>query len=203
MNHLAPTYLTVLLSPVLNKTGKESGAADPARVIWTSTSVLEVAQFPEASDPHPVQAASKRDIASPDQEGPYYGLSKFLALMSSYELLHLLQSSSSSNPYVVMAMANPGLVKTQLGQKDAKGDNFQAHDVEALLGVKARNTEEGARTLVQLGTYPVDTIWASGRNTVPWFDDMQERDVSPPQMADEALRKSVWLDTAGMIGLEV
>lgn len=154
----------------------------------------------EASEPNPVRAFSQRDIA-PADEVPHYGLSKLIAFISSFELIRVLQSSSPTSPHIVMAKANPGLVKTELGMKNAKGEDLKMRDVEAKYAVKARTWEEGARAVILLGTYPVKRIWANGTEKVPFFDDMKEVDVLPQQVADSDLKRRIWEDTAKMVGL--
>lgn len=165
VNYLSSTYLSMLLFPVLEKTAIRSGVDRPSRIVWTSTSGIYMAELAEAADPHPVQAFSKRSIHPHEQhvhDVQYYGMSKLIAFISTTELVRLMQSSSPSSPRVDFGMANPGLVLTQLGQKNAKGDDFKPRDIEKKYGVKGRTWDEGARAVVLLETYSVEEIWAKG-----------------------------------------
>lgn len=192
VNHLSPIFLSMLLFPVLERTGIESGVDNPARIVWTSTSGIYMAELAEASDPHPVEAFSKRDIPPHElyiHDVQYYGMSKLIAFICASELVRRMQSSESSPevPHVVLGKANPGLVLTQLGQKGLKGEDFKPRDIESKYNVRGRTWDEGARAVVLLGTYPVEKIWVKGKNRVPFFDDMKEREERPSQLEDEGV----------------
>lgn len=162
-------------------------------------------ELAEASDPHPVQAFSERPIPPHElyvYDVQYYGMSKLIAFICATELVWLMQSSSPSNPCVVFGKANPGLVLTQLGQKNAKGDDFKPRDIEKKYSVRGRTWDEGARAVVLLGTYPVEEIWAKGLGRVPFFDDMKEREDRPSQADNKQLGRKIWEDTAMMLGLK-
>lgn len=205
VNHLSPIYLSMLLFPVLEKTGIQSGVDEPARIVWTSTSGVYMAGLEEASDPRPVEAFSKRDIPPHElyiHDVQHYGMSKLIAFICASELVLRMQSSSPSTPHVILGKANPGLVLTQLGQKDLKGEDFRPRDIESKYNVRGRTWDEGARAVVLLGTYPMEKIWTKGTNRVPFFDDMKEREERPLQLEDEDLRKRIWEDTVRMLGLK-
>lgn len=207
VNHLSPIYLSILLFPILEKTGISSGVDKPARIVWTSTSGVYMGELPEASSPHPVEAFSKRDILPHEEyihEVEHYGMSKLIAFICASELVRQMQASESSpseTPCVVLGKANPGLVRTELGQKNVEGEDFRPRDIERKYGVRARTWDEGARAVVLLGTYPVDKIWAKGTGRVPFYDDMKEREDRPVQLEDEDLRRRIWEDTVRMVGL--
>ncbi|TFY80009.1 hypothetical protein EWM64_g4003 [Hericium alpestre] len=138
-NYIAPTLLSVLLYPVLERTGALD-KADPARFIWVISGVPSL-PFNESADAHPIEAMNKQafDLSGTKPHWPYLA-AKLTCLLACHEYARRIPSSAN----IAVAAATPGVVASELGQKDVNGNNFQAMDIEKFTHVRPRTCEEGA-----------------------------------------------------------
>ncbi|PBK89048.1 NAD(P)-binding protein [Armillaria gallica] len=180
---LLPFLLTLLLLPVVE-------ASPLSRIIWVKSGGAVVPEFPQTSETYPVGALCALQF-KPEEEHISYFTSKLLNIMRCAELARRTQ--------VKVAAAHPGLVATELGKKDIRGENFQPVDLEARWGIKPRSPAEGAKTVLVPATYDASVVWGQDGG-MPIFDHM-ERAEYPSKATDEFLRRKMWEDTVRLMGL--
>lgn len=144
-----------------------------------------------------------------DLSADYYAKTKLWAYICSLEYARRVQDQQDGvKRNIVVSNGCPGFVKTQLGQKDGTGGDFKAVEMEVSFpGIRIMAPEEGARTIILMGTYPVEKVWGTDeaggeRLKVPWFVGMQGRtweEYGPEVARDEGFRKRVWEDTIDLI----
>ncbi|THH10333.1 hypothetical protein EW146_g8403 [Bondarzewia mesenterica] len=206
VDHISPLLLTFLLLPIIESTTSASTPNKPGRLVWVTSEGAALPPFPESADPHPVRALCAKQFTREDEHYHYF-TSKLLNLMCAIELAQRL---ASSNVNIRVAAAHPGLVATQLGKKDIKGDHFQPVDLEAKYGMKPRTPEEGAKTILVPVTYDARKVWGRdwGEGVVedmrlmPVFESMEIMKTYPMKAQDPELRRRVWTDTVELIGLK-
>ncbi|PBK89033.1 NAD(P)-binding protein [Armillaria gallica] len=183
VNHVSPFLLTLLLLPVME-------ASPLSRIIWVTSGGAVIPEFPQSSEARPIGALCALQF-KPEEEHILYFTSKLLNIMCCAELARRTQ--------VKVAAAHPGLVATELGKKDIRGENFQPVDLEARWGIKPRSPAEGAKTVLVPATYDASVVWGQDGG-MPIFDHM-ERAEYPSKATDESLRRKVWEDTVRLMGL--
>ncbi|KAK0475867.1 NAD-P-binding protein [Armillaria novae-zelandiae] len=183
VNHISPFLLTLLLLPTME-------ASPLSRIIWVTSGGAAIPEFPQSSEAHPVGALCALEF-KPEEEHILYFTSKLLNVMCCAELARRTQ--------VKVAAAHPGLVATELGKKDIRGENFQPVDLEARWGIKPRSPADGAKTVLIPATYDASVVWDEDGG-MPIFDHM-ERAEYPSKATDEPLRRKVWEDTVRLMGL--
>ncbi|KAK0444275.1 NAD-P-binding protein [Desarmillaria tabescens] len=183
VNHISPFLLTLLLLPIME-------VSSLSRIIWVTSGGAAIAEFPQASETHPVSALCALQF-KPEEEHNLYFTSKLLNVMCCAEL--------ARRTAVRVAAAHPGLVATELGKKDIRGENFQPVDLEGRWGIKPRSPAEGAKTVLMPATYDVSVLWEQ-EGEMPLFDHM-ERAEYPPKAKDQILRGKVWEDTVKLMSL--
>ncbi|TFY76048.1 hypothetical protein EWM64_g7965 [Hericium alpestre] len=163
-----------------------------------------VIPFDESLDAHPIEALNKKsyeldDNREPDDSRLQYFAAKLVCLLACHEYARRIPASAN----IAVAAAAPGLVATELGQKDASGNNLQLIDLETLVTIRPRTPEEGARTIVLAATYPVEAVWKEGTRRVPFLTNMQEMDTEyfVAKSGDLELRRKVWDDTVRLLKL--
>ncbi len=184
VNHISPFLLTLLLLPVME-------ASPLSRIIWVTNGGAAVPEFPQSGETHPVGALCALQYKLEEEQHIMYITSKLLNIMCCAELARRTQ--------VKVAAAHPGLVATELGRKDIRGENFQPVDLEASWGMKPRSPAEGAKTVLVPATYDASVIWDQDRG-MPIFNHM-ERAGYPSKATNESLRRKVWEDTVRLMGL--
>ncbi|KAK0235147.1 NAD-P-binding protein [Armillaria nabsnona] len=183
VNHVSPFLLTLLLLQVME-------AFPLSCIIWVTSGGAVIPEFPQSSEAHPVGALCALQF-KPEEEHILYFTSKLLNIMCCAELARRTQ--------VKVAAAHPGLVATELGKKDIRGENFQPVDLEARWGIKPRSPAEGAKTVLVPATYDASVVWGQDGG-MPIFSHM-ERAEYPSKATDEFLRRKVWEDTVRLMGL--
>ncbi|TFY72723.1 hypothetical protein EVG20_g312 [Dentipellis fragilis] len=190
VNYISPTYLAMLLYPALRRIGSIEGGP-PARVIGVTSEGAFFTDFPESADPRPVKAVLERVYYPPEQDFSYFN-TKLLNIIGFIEIARRIPLSAN----VKVAVAGPGLVETELATKDASGKPLPKRSTRPTYGTKARAAEEGARTIILVtATYPVERVWATGDNNVPFFSSMKLLGELPVTAQDEDVGKRVWEDT--------
>ncbi|TFY78046.1 hypothetical protein EWM64_g5969 [Hericium alpestre] len=197
VNYIAPALLSMLLYPVFARTGALD-KAHPARFLWVMTEGSGLVPFDESLDAHPIEALNEKPYEQdatrePDDSRMQYFAAKLVCLLACHEYARRIPSSAK----IAVAAAAPGLVATEVGQKDINGNNLEPVDFETLVSVRPRTPEEGARTIVLAATYPVEAVWKVGSRHVPFFTSMQEMDTEyiVQKSGDPELRRNVWEDT--------
>ncbi|KAA1473033.1 NAD-P-binding protein [Dentipellis sp. KUC8613] len=201
VDHLAPLLLSILLFPVLERTSA-SDKNRPSRCIWVSTEAAAFEPYVDLKDGRPVRELSTRPYDL-DHAKLFlqYQQTKLSAIMTACEYARRIPSSAN----VVSALAVPGLVATELGQKTPEGEVCRSFDFGALNNLKTRTREEGAKTILLPTTYPVEKVWGDKRRDVPLFISMKAVDNLKDfteDAANEELRKVVWDDSISLLGLK-
>ncbi|TFY77482.1 hypothetical protein EWM64_g6532 [Hericium alpestre] len=203
VNYLAPALLSMLLYPVLAGTGALD-KAHPARFLWVMSEGSAVIPFDEPLDAHPIEALNKKfyelvDNRESEDSRLQYFAAKLACLLACHEYARRIPASAN----IAVATAAPGLVATELGQKDVNGNNLHLIDLEPVFTIRPRTPEEGARTIVLAATYPVEEVWKAGTRHVPFFTNMQEMDTEyfVAKSGDPELRRKVWDDTVRVLKL--
>lgn len=143
VNVVSTFLLTLLLIPVLRKSGKKHNTV-PRLTIVTSE-VHGWTQLPERNSPNTFDTLNDEKKANMPER---YPASKLLEVFSVRELAGLITSSSSSGSGerdVILNMLNPGLCHSSLS-RNATG--FQGVIFWLMKTLLARTTEVGGRTLV-------------------------------------------------------
>ncbi|TFY73819.1 hypothetical protein EWM64_g10193 [Hericium alpestre] len=197
VNYIAPALLSMLLYPALERTGAVDKAY-PARFLWVMSEGSAFVSFDESVDARPLEALNKKSYELPNQRQQYF-TAKLVCLLACHEYARRIPSSAN----IVVAAVGPGLVATELGQKDIEGNNYQPVDLEARISVRPRKREEGARTIVLAATYPVEAVWKAGMRHVPLLTSMQEMALEYfwEKAGDEVLQGKVWADTVRLLKL--
>ncbi|KAA1473014.1 NAD(P)-binding protein [Dentipellis sp. KUC8613] len=197
VDHLAPLLLSILLYPALQRAGDKK---HPSRCLWVSSELAGMAPYIGAKDSHPIRTLNQMAHEETDIRVPYQN-AKISSIMTACEYARRMPASAN----VLVAVAMPGLVATELGQKDVHGENFKPKDLEALLKMKPRTREEGARNILVPATYPVDKVWGDNRKNVPLFIQMEAVESLKgfsEDCANEELRKVVWDDSMAVLGVK-
>ncbi|KAI1360902.1 putative short-chain dehydrogenase/reductase family protein [Xylaria arbuscula] len=158
VNVINTFYLAFLLLPKLRNTSTRLNK----EVVLTFTGSLThwLAAFPERNSANVLGQLANKDEADMRQR---YVLSKLLELLAFRELSDAVAQSSSKPGDVVISMANPGSVITNL---DREGQGLRGRIWSAYVRVVGRTAEEGSRTIVHAAE--------GGRNTHgQYLDDCQ------------------------------
>ncbi|KAJ3580147.1 hypothetical protein NPX13_g420 [Xylaria arbuscula] len=149
VNVINTFYLAFLLLPKLRDTSTRLNK----EVVLTFTGSLThwLAAFPERNSANILQQLANEDEADMRQR---YVLSKLLELLAFRELSDAVAQSSSKPGGVVISMANPRSVITNL---DREGQGLRGRIWSAYVRVVGRTAEEGSRTIVHAAEGGRDT----------------------------------------------
>ncbi|TFY80680.1 hypothetical protein EWM64_g3333 [Hericium alpestre] len=118
VNYIAPALLSMLLYPALKRTGAVD-TAYPARFLWVMSEGSAFVSFDDLVEARPLEALNKKPYELPDQRQQYF-TAKLVCLLTCHEYVRRVPSSAN----IAVAAVGPGLVATELGQKDIEGNNF-------------------------------------------------------------------------------
>ena len=151
VNTLSTTLLALLLLPKLRSARQSFPASAPHLVMVSSGLHARVARSSLPSPPRNLLPAlnTPPEPAATFNGGRQYGISK-LFLMYALKSLASLATSPSGKPQVIVTSCCPGLCVSDLGRQ--YNSWFEGWVKWAFLGVVARSTEDGGRTLVDTST---------------------------------------------------
>ncbi|TFY72720.1 hypothetical protein EVG20_g311 [Dentipellis fragilis] len=198
INHISPMYLAMLLYPALKRTGAVEGGP-PSRFIGVTTEGAFFTGFPESADPRPVKTVSERVYDASEEDVSYF-TSKILNLIGCLEIARRIPPSVN----IKVAVATPGLTDTELGTKDATGEQTRIEPIREVYGTKPRTCAEGARAVLLPMTYPAERVWPEDGGIMPFYAHMQALQLKdfPVKAQDEEIRRKVWEDTIALLQLK-
>ncbi|KAF9274465.1 hypothetical protein BGZ68_000654, partial [Mortierella alpina] len=190
-NHLGTALLTLLLLPVIRMTASTNDSTYP-RIVIVASEVHHWTQFSEKDAPSIVKAMD--DATAPTKDR--YEVTKLMNVLFTRSLArHLRDSSRPEDQKITVQVINPGLVASELGQKEHT-PLFRRMLHAMLNATLARNIVEGSKTPVFVAVAPECGI-ENGAQNGQYYSSCRVAKVNPivEGEAGEELAEKLWQET--------